>query len=167
MEERSWIELHCYLLRGNPTSLWPRPLLPHTLCFFVLLSLALERWWQHPGVGGPLHPRSSRECCSSIHSGWSGCEPSESPTTRAVTCFMEITSPQSRRLRLIIGEFSRGPQRPRVITAVGAGLKRRGRGLLSPSLFVWCFLREEERRRVRRTLALSRHAKKNGSNLCY
>lgn len=40
---------------------------------------------------------------------------------------MEITSSPSRRLQLIVGEFSRGPQRPRVISAAGAGWER-GRG---------------------------------------
>lgn len=48
---------------------------------------------------------------------------------------MEITSLLSRRLQLIIGEFFRGPQRPRVISAE----EREGRDVVTSTVFqVWC-----------------------------
>lgn len=67
---------------------------------------------------------------------------------------MEITSPPSRRLRLIVGEFSRSPQRPRVISAAGAALGEgvyvcvcvgRG-GVSSPPLLFWSGVFSETRR---------------------
>lgn len=57
-------------------------------------------------------------------------------TTTTLTWFMEITSPLSRGLQLIIGEFSRDYQRPRVISA-----KEHKRTMSPPPLFVWCLFK--------------------------
>lgn len=59
-------------------------------------------------------------------------------TTTTVTWVVEITSPLSRCLQLIMGEFSRGSSRPRVISAE----EQEGRNVITFTVcLVWCLPR--------------------------